>query len=153
VEDRDIPRRLAMMSRFFRRIGVTFKKRPLSHLPCGIVSTSLWPLGAQPSTRVILVLVQVSSMKTSRPGVAEAGRRRDPRQSRLPQGRVGGRLVFLPKYSPDLNPIEQVFAKLKTLLRKAEARAYEAIFDTCGEILAHYPPAESAAYIKTEGYA
>ena len=51
---------------------------------------------------------------------------RDPRQSRLPQegrcGRrsgVGGRLVFLPKYSPDLNLIEQVFAKFKTLLRKA----------------------------------
>jgi transposase len=37
---------------------------------------------------------------------------------------VGARLVFLPKYSPDLNPIEQVFAKFKTLLRKAEARSY-----------------------------
>ena len=35
---------------------------------------------------------------------------------------VGARLVFLPKYSPDLKPIEQVFAKFKTLLRKAEAR-------------------------------
>ena len=42
---------------------------------------------------------------------------------------VGARLVFLPKYSPDLNPIEQVFAKFKTLLRKAEARSYEAISD------------------------
>ena len=40
---------------------------------------------------------------------------------------VGARLVFLPKYSPDLNPIEQVFAKFKTLLRKAGARSYEAI--------------------------
>ena len=39
---------------------------------------------------------------------------------------VGGRLVFLPKYSPDLNPIEQVFAKFKTLLRKAGARSYKA---------------------------
>jgi transposase len=39
---------------------------------------------------------------------------------------VGARLVFLPKYSPDLNPIEQVFAKFKTLLRKAGARSYEA---------------------------
>ena len=68
-----------------------------------------------------------------RPG-PQAGRRCDPRQSRLPQGKggadeairaVGARLVFLPKYSPDLNPIEQVFAKFKTLLRKAEARSYE----------------------------
>ena len=40
---------------------------------------------------------------------------------------VGARLVFLPKYSPDLNPIEQVFAKFKTLLRKAEARTYDAV--------------------------
>ena len=42
---------------------------------------------------------------------------------------VGARLVFLPKYSPDLNPIEQVFAKFKTLLRKVGARTYEAISD------------------------
>ena len=59
---------------------------------------------------------------------------------------VGARLVFLPKYSPDLNPIEQVFAKFKTLLRKAEAPTYEAISDACGKILAQYPPAECAAY-------
>ena len=88
-------------------------------------------------------------------------RRRDPRQSRLPQRKggaegdpdVGGRLVFLPKYSPDLNPIEQVFAKFKTLLRKAGARSYEAISDACGKILAQYPPAECAAYLKNAGYA
>ena len=60
---------------------------------------------------------------------------------------VGARLVFLPKYSPDLNPIEQVFAKFKTLLRKAGARSYQAISDACGEILAQYPPAECAAWI------
>ncbi len=66
---------------------------------------------------------------------------------------VGARLVFLPKYSPDLNPIEQVFAKFKTLLRKAGARTYEAISDACAEILAQYPPAECAAYLKNAGYA
>jgi transposase len=66
---------------------------------------------------------------------------------------VGARLVFLPKYSPDLNPIEQVFAKFKTLLRKAGARSYEAISAACGEILAQYPPAECAAYLKNAGYA
>ena len=58
---------------------------------------------------------------------------------------VGARLVFLPKYSPDLNPIEQVFAKFKTLLRKAEARSYEAISDASADILAQHPPAECAA--------
>jgi transposase len=66
---------------------------------------------------------------------------------------VGARLVFLPKYSPDLNPIEQVFAKFKTLLRKAQARTYETVSDACGEILAKYSPNECAAYIKNAGYA
>ena len=65
----------------------------------------------------------------------------------------GSRLVFLPKYSPDLNPIEQVFAKFKTLLRKAEARSYAAISDASGKILAQHPPAECAAYIRNSGYA
>ena len=65
---------------------------------------------------------------------------------------VGARLVFLPKYSPDLNPIEQVFAKFKTLLRKVGARTYEAISDASAEILAQYQPAECAAYLKIAGY-
>jgi transposase len=66
---------------------------------------------------------------------------------------VGARLVFLPKYSPDLNPIERVFAKLKTLLRKARARSYGAVSDACAQILTQYPPAECAAYIRNAGYA
>jgi transposase len=66
---------------------------------------------------------------------------------------AGARLLFLPKHSPDLNPIEQVFAKFKTLLRKAEARSYEAISDACSKILAQYPPAECAAYVRNAGYA
>ena len=61
--------------------------------------------------------------------------------------------MFLPKYSPDLNPIEQVFAKFKTLLRKVGARTYEAISDACGAILTQYPSAECAAYLKNAGYA
>ena len=48
---------------------------------------------------------------------------------------TGAKLFFLPKYSPDLNPIEQVFAKLKHLLRKANARSAEAIRAAIGEIL------------------
>jgi putative transposase len=54
----------------------------------------------------------------------------------------------LPKYSPDLNPIEQALAKFKTLLRKAGARSYEWISNVCGKILAQYPPADCAAYIR-----
>jgi len=66
---------------------------------------------------------------------------------------VGARLLFLPKYSPDLNPIEQVFAKLKTLLRKAEARSLDFVADAIAQILTTYTPQECANYIKAAGYA
>ena len=48
---------------------------------------------------------------------------------------AGARLLFLPPYSPDLNPIEQVFAKLKHLMRKAQARTVEAAWRTIGKLL------------------
>jgi len=50
--------------------------------------------------------------------------------------------VFLPKYSPDLNPIEQVFAKLKGFLRKVAARTYDAVSNATADILDRLPPAE-----------
>lgn len=58
-------------------------------------------------------------------------------------------LIFLPKYSPDLNPIEQLFAKLKTLLRKKAARTVDAICDAIGELLNSFSPQECANYLKT----
>ena len=66
---------------------------------------------------------------------------------------AGARLLFLPPYSPDLNPIEQVFAKLKTLLRKAEERTVEATWRRIGQLLDHFTPAECANYIRNAGYA
>ncbi len=66
---------------------------------------------------------------------------------------AGARLVFLPPYSPDLNPIEQVFAKLKTLLRKAEERTVEAVWKRIGSLLKCFHPAECAAYFRNAGYA
>ena len=66
---------------------------------------------------------------------------------------AGARLVFLPPYSPDLNPIEQVFAKLKTLLRKAEERTIEAVWKRIGSLLKCFHPAECAAYFRNAGYA
>ena len=65
---------------------------------------------------------------------------------------AGARLLFLPPYSPDLNPIEQVFAKLKTLLRKAEERTVEAVWKRIGTLLKHFPPAECANYLRNSGY-
>jgi transposase len=63
------------------------------------------------------------------------------------------KLFFLPPYSPDLNPIEQVFAKLKTLLRKAAERTLEATWRRIGSLLSHFTPNECANYLTNAGYA
>ncbi len=62
------------------------------------------------------------------------------------------RLLFLPKYSPDLNPIEQVFSKLKHLLRKAAARNTDDICAAIGKLLLTYTADECANYFKNAGY-
>ena len=66
---------------------------------------------------------------------------------------AGAKLLFLPPYSPDLNPIEQVFAKLKTLLRKLDARTIEATWRGIGDLLDRFTPAECANYLANAGYA
>ncbi len=60
--------------------------------------------------------------------------------------------LFLPPYSPDLNPIEMAFAKLKTLLRKAKARTYEALWRAVGDICALFDPQECWKYLEEAGY-
>jgi transposase len=66
--------------------------------------------------------------------------------------KVGASLLYLPAYSPDLNPIEQVFAKLKALLRKAAARSKDALWDTIGTLLDAVPPEECRNYLTNCGY-
>jgi transposase len=66
---------------------------------------------------------------------------------------AGAHLLFLPPYSPDLNPIEQVFAKLKTLLRKAAERTVDATWRRIGVLLQSFEPAECANYLQNAGYA
>ena len=65
---------------------------------------------------------------------------------------AGAKLIFLPRYSPDLNPIEQVFSKLKHLLRKTQARSYETLLQAIGELLRTYTPQEAVNYLKNCGY-
>jgi transposase len=65
---------------------------------------------------------------------------------------VGAKLFFLPKYSPDLNPIEQVFAKLKHFLRKAAARTVDAVCFAIAEVLQLFSPEECASYLVNSGY-
>ena len=66
---------------------------------------------------------------------------------------AGAHLLFLPPYSPDLNPIEQVFAKLKTLLRKANERCVETVWRRIGTLLHHFSPDECGNYLVNAGYA
>lgn len=65
---------------------------------------------------------------------------------------AGAKLIFLPKYSPDLNPIEQFFAKLKHHLRDAAERTRETVCDAIGEILHSISPDECTNYFVNAGY-
>src|SRR5260370_24916580 len=65
---------------------------------------------------------------------------------------AGARLFYLPKYSPDLNPIEQFFAKFKHWLRKAAQRTTEAVYQAIGPILKTVSPTECANYFANAGY-
>ena len=66
---------------------------------------------------------------------------------------AGAKLLFLPPYSPDLNPIEQVFSKLKTLMRKAAERTVEDTWRRVGKLLDQFTAQECANYISNAGYA
>jgi transposase len=65
---------------------------------------------------------------------------------------AGASILYLPPYSPDLNPIEQLFAKLKALLRKAAARTKDELWRAIGRLLDTCPPAECANYLTHCGY-
>ena len=64
----------------------------------------------------------------------------------------GAHLIFLPAYSPDLNPIEQVFAKLKQFLRSAAPRTRPALWRKIGQCLDRFSPAECSNYFANSGY-
>lgn len=65
---------------------------------------------------------------------------------------VGAPLFFLPPYSPDLNPIEMMFAKLKALVRKADERTVETTWRRIGELLKAFSPQECSNYFRHAGY-
>jgi transposase len=65
----------------------------------------------------------------------------------------GAWFLFLPPYSPDMNPIEQLFAKIKAHLRKAEARTVDALWRALGDICNLFEPDECWNYLRAAGYA
>lgn len=64
----------------------------------------------------------------------------------------GATILYLPPYSPDLNPIENLFSKLKALLKKAACRTIEALWNEIGKLLDAFSPQECANYFKAAGY-
>ena len=66
---------------------------------------------------------------------------------------VGAQVAYLPPYSPDFNPIEQVFAKLKSLVRSAKQRTVEGLWSLLGQLLDRFPPTECRNYFRHCGYA
>ena len=87
----------------------------------------------------VVIMDNLSSHKVK--GIAEAIEAR------------GAKLVDLPPYSPDLNPTEQAFAKLKALLRQATQRSVEALRQTIGRMLDRFTPDECRSYFENAGYA
>ena len=65
---------------------------------------------------------------------------------------AGAELRYLPPYSPDFNPIENAFAKLKALLRKAAERTINGLWSAIGRIIDLFPPSECANYFNAAGY-
>jgi len=65
---------------------------------------------------------------------------------------AGARLLYLPPYSPDFNPIEKAFSKLKALLRKASERTVEGLWNAIGELIGKFEPKECANYFAAAGY-
>lgn len=65
---------------------------------------------------------------------------------------AGARLLYLPPYSPDLNPIEQAFAKLKALLRARALRTVDALWKALGDLVPCFSPAECANFLRHAGY-
>jgi transposase len=86
----------------------------------------------------VVIMDNLSSHK--RPGVREAIEA------------VGARLLFLPPYSPDFNPIDQAFAKFKWLLKSAAERTVEALWQTCGTLLERFTETECRNYLRHCGY-
>jgi transposase len=76
-----------------------------------------------------------------------------PQQARKAIGACGAQILFLPPYSPDMNPIEQLFSKIKILLRKAAKRSVEDVWMHIGKIIDAISPMECENYIRNLGYA
>jgi transposase len=115
-----------------------------------------WVLNGPINGQAFQAYVETQLVKTLKPGdivVLDNLGSHKGKAVRQAIRKAGAKLIFLPKYSPDLNPIEQVFAKLKALLRKENARTVDALYNAVGKLLESFRPQECANYFINAGYA
>ncbi|QLL60333.1 IS630 family transposase (plasmid) [Sinorhizobium mexicanum] len=114
-----------------------------------------WIVNAPMNRRIFDTWVETQLAPTLSPGdvviLDNVGFHRSERAEDLVKAR-GAWLLFLPPYSPDLNPIEMAFSKLKTLLRKRAARSFDAIAQALGDICNLFSVTECRNYFKAAGY-
>lgn len=114
-----------------------------------------WLIDGPINGELFLLYVEQVLAPTLKPGdivvIDNLGSHKSHSVERAVRG-AGAKLVFLPPYSPDLNPIEQVFSKLKHLLRKANARTEDAVLGAIAHVLKTYTSAECANYFRHAGY-
>jgi transposase len=134
LEEHGIVAASAMLSRFLCRRGFTYKKHQSAFDI--YIETQLAPT-LRKGDGVILDNLAVHKSEKAAQYLKQRG----------------AWFLFLPPYSPDLNPIEQVFAKLKALLRKAAARSKEALWTTIGDICDLFEAQECWSYLRAAGYA
>ena len=107
------------------------------------------------NSRSFLAWVEQALVPTLRPGdivvMDNLSSHKSPNVRRAIQN-TGAKLFFLPPYSPDLNPIEQVFAKLKALLRKEAPRTPQETYAAIGRSLEKFSPIECSNYFRNSGY-
>jgi transposase len=147
------------------RIGMRLRaKAPFGHwgtqtFIAGLRSDGLtapWVVDKPMSRAIFDIYVETQLAPTLKPGDVVildnlASHKSDKAQAILKER--GAWFLFLPPYSPDLNPIEMAFAKLKAHLRRIGARTIDALWRAVGNICALYPPEECWNYLTAAGYA
>lgn len=117
--------------------------------------TAPWIVNAPFNKQIFELYIETQLAPTLSPGdiviLDNVAFHKSQRASELVKQR-GAWLLFLPPYSPDLNPIELAYSKLKTLLRKQAARNFDAICEAIGDICQLYSPTECLNFFKAAGY-
>lgn len=117
--------------------------------------TAPWIVNAPMNRQIFEIYVQTQLAPTLSPGdvviLDNVAFHKSQRADALVRER-GAWLLFLPPYSPDLNPIEMAYSKLKTLLRKQAARNFDAISQALGQICDLFSPLECQNFFRAAGY-